>query len=156
MCREDPDRILLETLRANFPALQGFPDYYILRQSASSLAKANNELENREGRGGRLSLETRLTRNFKNLERKRVYLEAAYDDRLKEFHERRFLPGPLCPIGDFWLAAKVFLPERGHDPVAHYDSQGLGLAYNVAAKTWAVVHEPGSTELNLGMFTRVW
>jgi hypothetical protein len=104
-CRDDPDRFLLETLRANFPALHRFPDYYILRQSASSLAKANSELENREGKGGRPSLETRLTRNYKNLEGKRMYLEAAYDDRLKEFHEGRFLPGPLC-----WLCC---LPGGG-------------------------------------------
>ena len=99
-------------------------------------------------------METRMARNFKNLEGKRKYLEAAYDDRLKEFHEGRFLPGPLCPIGDYWTAAKVYLPERGHEPVAHYDGQGLGLAYHVAAKTWATVHDPGNTELNMGMFTR--
>ena len=74
-------------------------------------------------------METRMARNFKNLEGERKYLEAAYDDRLKEFHEGRFLPGPLCPIGDYWTAAKVYLPERGHEPVAHYDGQGLGLAY---------------------------
>ncbi len=93
-----------------------------------------------------------MARNFKNLEGKRKYLETAYDDRLKEFHEGRFLPGPLCPIGDYWTAAKVYLPERGHEPVAHYDGQGLGLAYHVAAKTWATVHDPGNTELNIGMF----
>jgi len=118
------------------------------------LAKANNELENRDGKGGRPLLETRLNRNFKNLEGKRTHLEAAYDDRLKEFHKGRFLPGPLCPIGDYWAAAKDHLPERGHEPVAHYDGQGLGLPYIIATKTWAVVHEPGSTELNMGMFTK--
>jgi hypothetical protein len=95
-----------------------------------------------------------MARNFKNLEGKRKYLEAAYDDRLKEFHEGRFLPGPLCPIGDYWTAAKVYLPDRGHEPVAHYDGQGLGLAYHVATKTWATVHDPGNTELNMSMFTR--
>jgi hypothetical protein len=37
--------------------------------------------------------------------------------------------------------------------VAHYDARGLGLGYLVSAKAWAAVHDPGCTDINLGMFT---
>jgi len=149
----DKKRRLLETLRQDFPSLNHWPDSYILQQSASGLTKAHAEMENRSGRGGRPSLETRMARNFKISNGRKIQLPAGEDDRATVIHEGRFLPGLLCTIGETFRAAKGVLPERGHDPVAHYDARGLGLGYLVSAKAWAAVHDPGCTDINLGMFT---
>jgi hypothetical protein len=146
-------RRLLETLRRDFPSLNHWPDSYILQQSASGLTKAHAKMEGRSGRGGRLSLETRMARNFKDSNGRKIQLAAGEDDRISTIHEGRFLPGLLCTIGETFRAAKGILPERGHDPVAHYDARGLGLGYLVSAKAWAAVHDPGCTDICLGMFT---
>jgi hypothetical protein len=145
---------LLRTLRRNYPALSKYPDYYLLRQSTGSLAKANAEMEGRDGRGCRHSLEARLAKNYKGLLGKRTYLEAGHDDRHKELHPGRFMPGPLCTIADYWLAAKRSMPERGYDPLSHYDSKGAGFHHIIAAKAWATAHDPGATDITLGMFTQ--
>ncbi len=83
----------METLRQDFPSLNHWPDSYILQQSASGLTKAHGEMENRSGRGGRPSLETRMARNFKISNGRKIQLPAGEDDRVTVIHEGRFLPG---------------------------------------------------------------
>jgi len=144
----------VDALRRNYPALGEYPDYYLLRQSTGSLAKANAEMEAREGRGSRHSLESRLARNYTSLLGRKQQVQAGQDDRHGELHAARFLPGPLCAIKEYWLAAKRHVPERGHDPISHYDSKGAGFHHIISSKAWATAHDPGSTDLNLGMFTQ--
>ena len=38
--------------------------------------------------------------------------------------------------------------------MAHYDTQWIGLHHILASKVWVAVHDPGCTELNMGMFTQ--
>jgi hypothetical protein len=154
--RETADPVLeaalLETLRRDYPSLSHWPDHFLLRQSAGALTKAHADMEIRAGRGGRPSLEHRLAVNYGEANRRTEY-GPDYDDRHQHLHPARFAPGPLCNIPEMWRQAKTATPGRGADPVAQYDTKSLGLGHRISAKAWAVLHDQGSTEINIGLFT---
>jgi hypothetical protein len=52
-----------------------------------------------------------------------------------------------------WKLAKEFVPSRGPDPVAQYDTKSVGIGHRVTAKAWTVTHNQGNTEINIGLFT---
>jgi hypothetical protein len=52
-----------------------------------------------------------------------------------------------------WKLAKEFVPARGPDPVAQYNTKSVGIGHRVAAKAWTVTHDQGNTEINIGLFT---
>jgi hypothetical protein len=52
-----------------------------------------------------------------------------------------------------WKQARAATPGRGADPVAQYDTKSLGLGHRISAKAWAVLHDQGSTEINIGLLT---
>jgi hypothetical protein len=109
-------------------------------------------MESRAGRGGRPSLESRLAANYRDANNKTLYSEG-YDDRHHQLHPARFAPGVLCKIPDVWKLAKEFVPARGPDPVAQYDTKSVGIGHRVTAKAWTVTHDQGNTEINIGLFT---
>ncbi len=96
-----------------------------MKQSAGALTKAHADMESRAGRGGRPSLESRLAANYRDANNKTLYSEG-YDDRHHQLHPARFAPGVLCKIPDVWKLAKEFVPARGPDPVAQYDTKSVG------------------------------
>jgi hypothetical protein len=109
-------------------------------------------MESRQGKGGKPSLENRLAKNFRELGNKVITVTAGVDNLTKQLHPARFLPGALCSVTDLWLEANKHLVDNKLNPYAHYDLQGLGVTHILTAKTWEILHDPGSPEISIKLF----
>jgi len=144
----------LALLKKMFPALVDWPNEVLLTESVGSLSIAHGNLELRSGRDHRPTLDTRLSHNYKDLATKEIRLPEGKDNLVDKLHGGRFLPGPLCALTAVWMEARKHVPERGLTQYAHYDVKTVGLGNRVSSKAWACLHDPGSVELTINLFTK--
>ena len=150
----EAQKVRLALLKKMFPALADWPNEVLLNESVGSLSTAHGNLESRGGRDHRPTLETRLSHNFKDLGAKEIKLAEGRDNLVDKLHGGRFLPGPLCSLTAVWMEARKHLPERGLTQYAHYDVKTVGLGNRVSSKAWACLHDPGSVDLTINLFTK--
>ena len=144
----------LTLLKKMFPNLCDWPDEVLLTESIGSLSTAHSNLEIRNGRDHRPSLETRLSHNYKEVMSKEIEVPAGKDNLRDKLHGGRFLPGPLCSLTELWMEARKHIPERGLTQYAHYDVETMGLKNRISSKAWVCLHDPGSVDLNINMFSK--
>jgi len=144
----------LTLLKKMFPALADWPNEVLLTESVGSLSTAHGNLESRNGRDHRPTLDTRLSHNYKDLATKEIKVAEGKDNLVDKLHGGRFLPGPLCSLTTVWMEARKHVPERGLTQYAHYDVKTVGLGNRVSSKAWACLHDPGSVELTINLFTK--
>lgn len=143
----------LAVIRRQFPHLQESPDDFLRSQSYGELAKANAALAKSAESASYRALDKRLAANFRELKTKRIKIEAGEDDCATILHPARFLPGIAGPVNTLWLQAQQNLPDEGHRPLACYDMDTFGLGSQVSARGWAELHNPGSPDLSIKLFT---
>ena len=52
------------------------------------------------------------------------------------------------------MEARKHIPERGLTQYAHYDVETVGLKNRISSKAWVCLHDPGSVDLNINMFSK--
>jgi hypothetical protein len=143
----------LTVIRRQFPHLHDAPDDFLRSQSYGDLAKANAAIAKSTEAATHKALDKRLATNFRELKTKRIKIAAGEDDCASLLHEARFLPGIAGPVNTLWLRAQQVLPDEGHRPLACYDLDTFGLGSQVSARGWAELHNPGSPDLSIKLFT---
>jgi hypothetical protein len=143
----------LAIIRKQFPHLQDSPDDFLRSQSYGELAKANAAIAKATESASHRALDKRLATNFRELKTKRIKIEAGEDDCATLLHNARFLPGIDGPVNTLWIRAQQSLPDEGHRPLACYDMDTFGLGSQVSARGWAELHNPGSPDLSIKLFT---
>jgi len=148
----DAQQTRLVLLKKMFPTLVDWPNEVLLAESVGSLSTAHGNLEARNGRDHRPTLDTRLSHNYKDLASKEIRVPEGRDNLVDKLHGGRFLPGPLCALTAVWMEARKHVLERGLTQYAHYDVKTVGLGNRVSSKAWACLHDPGSVDLSINLF----
>ena len=68
-------------------------------------------------------------------------------------HPARFLPGAGCSAVKMWLRAREVLDGTKAAAISIYDMASIGLAGYVTPKGWAIIHDPGNSNLQLKLFS---
>jgi len=142
----------LKCLRENLPFLASFPDDYLNSQSIDSLIKANMVARQAESQSSGKSLESRLNQNFVRAAANPVELTGS-DNRSSVLHPARFLGGAGISVTTMWLEARKVLGPSGVVAISNYDMGSLGCSGCVTAKGWETLHNPGSSDMTLKLFT---
>jgi hypothetical protein len=143
----------LNLIRRQFPHLHEAPDDFLRSQSYGELAKANAALAKSAKAATHKALDKKLATNFRELRTKRIRIDAGEDDCTTLLHPARFLPGIAGPVNTLWSQAQQVLPDEGYRPLACYDLDTFGLGSQVSARGWAELHNPGSPDLSIKLFT---
>ena len=125
--------------------LSSTPIDTLLKLESTSIKLRN--LERGEG------TDEKLSANRDNLVTTITTVVAGEDNRWSKLHASRFLPGAACSAVKLWLRAREVLEGCKVAPVAVYDMASIGLAGYVTPKGWEVIHDPGSSHLQLRLFS---
>jgi len=139
-------------IRAMMPFLAHLTDEYILSQPIDALYRLNREEKLADTTKANKGLEVKLYQNFRKAADNPIYLEG-YDNRATLLHPARFLPGAGMSVQQQWLEARRLWGQEGKDAIANYDLETLGCSGCVTARGWEILHNPGSPELTLKLFT---
>jgi len=80
-------------------------------------------------------------------------VKAGSDNRWSVLHEARYLPGAACSAKKLWSRGREVIGVEKHAAVGTYDMHSIGLAGHVTAKGWIELHDPGSTNLQIRLFS---
>ena len=117
----------------------------LLKLESTSIKLRN--LERGEG------TDDKLAANRDSLDTTITTVAAGEDNRWTKLHPSRFLPGAACSAVKLWLRAREVLENSKTVPVAVYDMASIGLAGYVTPKGWEVIHDPGSSLIQLRLFS---
>jgi len=140
-------------LKRKFPFLKDYSNEYIQTTQLDVLIRAETtafklrELE----RGA--NLDDTLATNRDELASTLITVAAGTDNRWDVLHPARFLPGASCSAKAQWLAAREHLGNSGHQALSSYDMGSVGLRGCVTNKGWAVIANPGSSQIKLKFFS---
>ena len=143
----------LASLRKRFKFLEEFSDEFVRNTPFNVLLKAevaNNKL--RDQYKGKEVMNV-LASNRDNLGTMFINVAEGKDNRWDSLHSARFLPGAGCQATKIWLRAREVMGSEGHTPIATYDMGSVGLAGYVTPRGWAELHDVGSPNLALRLFS---
>lgn len=147
------DITTMPELVKKFPFLNDYPADFLLSTPFEVILKAEStSMKLKEMETGRKT-EARLSTNRENLLTQLTAVTAGSDNRWDLIHDARFLPGATCSAAKLWLQARGVIGSKGHPPVSTYDMGSVGLGGCVTPKGWLDLHDPGSTDLSLKLFT---
>jgi hypothetical protein len=98
-------------------------------------------------------LQTRLKVNFEVVKRKPEPVEAGEDNRVDILHDARFLGAMAITAVQMWLEARRRWGLDGTIPLACYDAASMGMAGVITTKGWEVLHDPGSDEITIKLYS---
>ena len=142
----------LEEIKSLFPWTLNIPASLIQKSSLlelSSMNKANLSTSDmsRQGLNNQLQATTRSLSIPK-------HRGEHCDDSYNLLCPVRFDRFPRLSIRDLIVCAKKQFPANGLPPCDSYDLDFFGLNHCVSARGWVEVHNPGSTNMSLKMFSR--
>jgi len=97
--------------------------------------------------------EDKLSANRDRLAEMEYRIESGVDNRWSKLHDSRFLPGAACSAKKLWSRGREVIGLNKHEAVSIYDMHSIGLAGHVTSKGWIELHDPGSTNMQLRLFS---
>jgi len=125
--------------------LTSTPIDYLIQLETTSIKLKNLEKSK--------DVEDKLTHNRDMLIETEYKVKEGIDNRWNKLHEARYLPGAGCSSKAMWKRGREVLGNNKHAAIATYDMHSIGLAGHVTMKGWAELHDPGSTNLQLKLFS---
>ena len=142
----------IQVIRSTVPHLAHLPDDYLASQPIDALIRANTAAKQADQSGTAKGADGRLNHNFQKAMANPVDITGT-DNRSSILHPARFLPGAGVPAQRLWLEARKHLGPEGAQPIGNYDMKAVGCSGCVTAKGWEILHNPGSPEIALKLFT---
>ena len=142
----------LEEIKSLFPLTLNIPASLIQKSSLlelSSMNKANLSTSDMSRQG--LNNQLQATAHSLSIPKHRG---EHCDDSYNLLCPVRFDRFPRLSIRDLIVCAKKQFPANGLPPCDSYDLDFFGLNHCVSARGWVEVHNPGSTNMSLKMFSR--
>ena len=140
-------------LRARFTFLSEFSDdfvkatpFHVLLKAEAASMKMKDAFKSKDSM-------SKMTTNRDNLASTFSIIEAGKDNRWNLLHRARFLPGAGCSSTKMWLQAREYLGTEACPAIATYDMGSVGLAGYVTPKGWEVLHDVGSAEISLRLYS---
>lgn len=97
----------------------------------------------------------KMAKNLETLRDNPTKVLEGLDNRVDVLHPARFLPGVVCSSKKLWLAAREVIGMDGLLPLATCDMVAAGLGNCVTPKGLYELHRPGSSGLQIKMFSSV-
>lgn len=97
----------------------------------------------------------KMAKNLEALRETPTKVIAGLDNRVDALHPARFLAGVVCSSKKLWLAAREVIGMDGLVPLATYDMVSAGLGNCVTPRGLYELHRPGSSALQIKMFSSV-
>ena len=147
------DSSKLDSLRKRHSFLNEYSDGVLASTPIETLLKLEStsiKLQNLE-RGN--NVDEKLAANRDNLESTNIRVMEGVDNRWTTLHPARFLPGAGCSAVKMWLRAREVLDGTKAAAISIYDMASIGLAGYVTPKGWAIIHDPGNSNLQLKLFS---
>ena len=94
-----------------------------------------------------------MARSLETLRSKPVQIPAGEDDRADRLHSARFLGGAVCSAKKLWRLARESIGLDGVPPLANYDMAAIGLMGCVTARAWKELHNPGSMNNTVKLYS---
>jgi predicted DNA-binding protein len=139
-------------IRRIVPELAHMSDAYLTQHSLDRLQKfvqqSKKALDDRKEK----NIEQRLAQNLEHVIKNPVTINHS-DNRADVLHPARFLPGAAVPFEKLWTEARKHWGREPAVAVSEFDLLAIGLPGCIPAKAWEILHEPGSREISLKMFT---
>jgi len=117
----------------------------LIKLETTSLKLKNLELNK--------AAEAKLSNNRDQLEDTHYKIREGVDNRWTDIHDSRFLPGWGCTSQKMWTRGREVIKNNGYPAIATYDMASVGLAGHVTNQGWVALHDPGSSNLALRMFS---
>ena len=140
-------------LRARFTFLSDFSDdfvkatpFHVLLKAEAASMKMKDAFKSKDAM-------SKMTTNRDNLASTFSNIEAGKDNRWNILHRARFLPGAGCSATKMWLQAREYMGTEACPAIATYDMGSVGLAGYVTPKGWEVLHDVGSAEISLRLYS---
>ena len=144
---------MADNIRQIHPDLADYSDEFLAVQSVAELKKMSRDTANAEAAKPGKRLENRHQANFAKARENPVTVPEGKDNRSSILHEARFLPGPAAKGVDLWTEARKIWGAQGVDAICNYDLKGLGMSGSVTAKGMEALHNPGSADISVKMFS---
>lgn len=133
----------------NNSATQKAPDMSSAMAAAAAAAQFSNPAGAHHDPGIKMAL------TLEALQANPSTIKAGQDDRISVLHEGRFLPGTVASTKKQWLQGRDIHGLDGIAPLATYDLSSIGLGGSVTNQGWKYLHNPGSRNINLNMFSPI-
>ena len=144
---------IADNIRKIHPELADYSDEFLAGQSVAELKKATRDVVNAEAAKPGKRLEMKHQQNFAKARANPTVVPEGLDNRSSILHEGRFLPGAAARGADLWLQARKIWGPQGVEAICNYDVTSMGLAGCITAKGLEALHNPGTEELSVKMFT---
>ena len=154
MSREDmKTKRIADNIRKLHPNMADYSDEFLAAQSVADLQRAKRDSNNAELAKPAKRIEMRHQANYARAKANPSIIPEGLDNRSTILHEARFLPGAATRGTDLWLRAREVWGEQGVDPICNYDVSGMGMAGCITARGIEALHNPGSDEISIKLFT---
>ena len=144
---------IADNIRKIHPELADYSDEFLSVQSVAELKKMTREAANAETAKPGKRLEIRHQHNYAKARANPVTVSEGQDNRSSILHEARYLPGAAVKGQEHWLNARKIWGPQGVDAICNYDLTALGMAGCITAKGMEALHNPGSEDISLKMFS---
>jgi hypothetical protein len=139
-------------VRQIVPELAHMSDSYLTQHSLDKLQKYVLLAKRKDEDKREKDLEARLGQNLERAIARPITINHQ-DNRATILHPARFLPGAAISLEASWLEARKLWGRDPAEAVAEFDLLALGLPGCIPAKAWELLHQPGSRELSIKLFT---
>ena len=144
---------IADNIRKLHPDMAEYSDEFLASQSIADLKRATRDSNNADLAKPTKRLEVRHQANYAKAKANPAWVPAGPDNRTTILHEARFLPGAAAKGSDLWLRARGVWGEHGVDPICNYDVTAMGMAGCITARGFEALHNPGSDEISIKLFT---
>ncbi len=143
----------LESLRKRHAFLNEYDDSTLASISLDTLLKLESTSIKLKSLEKTRALEEKLAANRDALVSTEILVKEGKDNRLTSLHLGRFLPGMGCSAAKMWEEGRKHLGNSGHAAICTYDMKSVGLAGYVTPQGWGALHDPGTSNISLKMFS---
>jgi len=143
----------LDNLKRRHAFLNEYTDEDLEKYSLATLLKleaTSIKLKNLENNK---AAEVKLSSNRDSLDNTYYKVQEGQDNRWSDLHDSRFLPGWGCTSQKMWSRGREVVKNNGYPAIATYDMASVGLAGHVTNQGWVALHNPGSSNLAIRMFS---
>jgi hypothetical protein len=144
---------IADAIRKIHPELAEYPDEFLTSQSVAELRKATRDAQSADMAKVGKRLEQRLQANYTRARENPKEVFGGMDNRSSIRHKARYLGGAAVKGTELWLDARQEWGQHGIEPICNYDTTNMGMAGCVTAKGIETLHNPGSDEISIKMFT---
>jgi len=143
----------LSSLRKRHPFLANYSDELLEKYPIETLIKLESTSIKLKNLEKARATEEKLAANRDSLMDTMYEIKAGEDNRITILHEARFLPGMGCSAAKMWEGGRKALGNKSQQPISTYDMKSIGLAGHVTPQGWLALHDPGTSNISLKMFS---